>query len=69
MSEIAVVYMSGEVYRRVYNEKASNDVEKIMQRTNFYRQASSQVGILDAPIVRTNESSRLDILFNRISGP
>lgn len=69
MSEIAVVYMSREVYRRVYNEKASNDVEKIMQRTNFYRQASSQVGILDVPIVRTNESSRLDILFNRISGP
>ncbi len=68
LSNIAIVYMSAKAYLKVYNEKASNDVEKIMQRTNFYLQTPSQVDVLKAPNVRVGETRRLDVLLQHIVG-
>jgi hypothetical protein len=63
-SNISIVYMDYLTYAKIYKSEFSNDVEKIMLRTNFYRQTSTQHSIIEEPLpVGVN---RVDILLDSL---
>lgn len=64
-SKISIVSTSADVYHKMYSAKSSNDVEKIIQRANFYLQKPTQVDVLEAPLVN-GENNRLQFLQERL---
>jgi hypothetical protein len=65
-SKISIVYMSAEVYDRIFRTGSSADIHRIMLRSNYYLQNQSQVDVLEMPSHDSNFIRRLELLLDNM---
>lgn len=62
-SMISIVYMTYQHYDKIYNQQSTNDVNNIMQRTQFYRQPIDETSLLKNIDISEKEQNRRILNF------